>query len=67
MLLSSKFRHKVVTYGGVAGVCVWYCFRKAWKRDDDSNKRRGTIRLNKSPVKGGTPVRGGSMSPKKVD
>ncbi|GMI41629.1 hypothetical protein TeGR_g13649 [Tetraparma gracilis] len=59
MLMSSKFRSKVVTYGGVAGVCVWYAFRRAIKREKATEQRRATIKLSKSPM------RGGSISPRK--
>jgi hypothetical protein len=57
--LPLQFRSKVVTYGGVAGVCVWYAFRRAIKREKATEQRRATIKLSKSPM------RGGSISPRK--
>ncbi|GMI09662.1 hypothetical protein TrLO_g5283 [Triparma laevis f. longispina] len=46
---SPKVRKSVMTYGGVAGICAWYAFRKALFRKDEHNKRRESIRINRTP------------------
>ena len=46
---SPKVRKSLMTYGGVAGICAWYAFRKALFRKEVHHKRRESIRINRTP------------------
>ena len=49
VLMSPRVRKAILTYGGVVGICAWYAFRKALFRKEHHEKRRESIRINRTP------------------